>query len=318
MKSRSKDTDISVIIPTYNCAGYIGLAIESVLAQSQSVRELLVIDDGSIDNTAEVVGKHAKNKKVKYIKKENGGQASARRYGVQNASGRYVAFLDADDVWEPRKIERQMEVLDDPQNHICFTEVSGIDEEGNPVKFEHVKGQTLRRGRVVDYLYVNNFVPHSSLVVEKKYIEQVGSFDESLRMGDDWDIVLRLSTCLDFEYVPQKLVRYRIRRNQLSRNFEQRIADQDRIVEKFKREYPQYLTTVLIRRGNAFRARNRGYHYAQRDLRKALYFYTKAVTNDPLNILNYRGIARSLVYGGLRAAARNYLFANRFQAGQNG
>lgn len=297
---RGQTADVGVLIPTYNCARYVGQAIESVLNQTLPVREILVIDDGSTDNTAEIVRPYLKYAPVSYISKQNGGQAHTRKYGVERISSRYVAFLDADDLWEPQKIEKQMQVLDKPHTHLCFTEVAGIDDDGNPVVFEHVKAQTLRRGKVLDYLFVNNFVPHSSLVVERAYLMKIGSFDETIRMGDDWDIVLRLSTCCSFDYVPERLIRYRIRGNQLSKNFDLRIADQDRIINKFLREYPQYASRQLIRKGNAFRARNRGYHYASIHAARALGYYRQAIVNEPANMLNYKGIARTLVFWGVR------------------
>ncbi len=293
---RRQVADVSVLIPTYNCGKYIGQAIESVLCQTVPVREILVIDDGSSDNTSEIVKRFDSTNRLRYIQKENTGQAHTRKVGAQMAESDYIAFLDADDIWEPSKIERQMQALENPDTHLCFTDISAIDAEGNPAIYERRKSQVLRRGNVLQYIFINNFVSHSSLVVEKKFLERIGSFDAALRMGDDWDIVLRLATCCAFEFVPEKLVRYRIRGNQLSKNFDLRIEDQDRIVEKFMREYPGYLSVKQIRRGNAFRARTRGYHYAPSDVRKSLTHYGSAIKNEPLNGANYKGVLRSIYF----------------------
>ncbi len=290
---RNDTADISVLIPTYNCGQFINHAIESAMNQTLSPREILVIDDGSTDNTPEVVKPYTRDKRLRYVRKKNAGQAHTRKYGVELSKCSYIGFLDADDLWEPQKVEKQMEVLQSPENHICFSEVVGFDDYGNTIQFDHVRGQTLRRGKVLEYLFVNNFVPHSSLVVEKEYLKRVGSFDENLRMGDDWDIVLRLSTCCSFDFVPEKLVRYRIRRGQLSKDFYMRITYQDKIIKKFIKEYPHLITPQLIRQGNAYRARTRGYHYASVYAPKAFEYYAKAIRNEPLNPLNYKGAIRT-------------------------
>lgn len=292
---RSQTADVSVVIPAYNCARYVGHAIDSALRQTIGVRQILVIDDGSTDDTDEAIRRFRKRRIVRYIRIENAGQAHARNLGASLARGAWVAFLDADDMWEPHKIEAQTEMLAHTGRHVCYADMRAIDMDGNRIPYPRGSSLALRSGCILDDLFVNNFIPHSSLIVSKRMIDEVGGFDESLRMGDDWDLVLRLAARCEFDLAPEKLIRYRVRTNQLSSRYEQRIADQDRIVRKFLGRHGGMLSLSQIRKGAAFRARSRGYHYAPVAINRSLRWYLRSAAIEPLNSLTYRGMLRAIL-----------------------
>jgi glycosyltransferase involved in cell wall biosynthesis len=200
---------ISVIIPAYNAARTVGAAVDSVLAQSFADFELLVIDDGSRDDTAEVVGGR-EDPRVTCITTDNGGVATARNRGLQRAAGSYVAFLDADDAWAPRKLERQhLAMSERPDVGLVFTSAQLVDHELAPI------GEDLAADRP-DYtaalLLEGNVVPGggSSVMARTALIERAGPFDSRLSQCADWDMWLRMSLITSFVAVQEPLTLYRV------------------------------------------------------------------------------------------------------------
>ncbi len=112
---------ITAIIPTYNSAKYITEAIDSVLNQTYANIEIIVVDDGSTDNTENILSNYVNKNKIIYVKKKNGGPGSARNLGIKLANGEYIAFLDADDMWEKNKIEKQLSMALSSSSDLVYT-----------------------------------------------------------------------------------------------------------------------------------------------------------------------------------------------------
>src|SRR3970040_1746291 len=128
---------VSVVIATYNMGNYIESAIDSILKQSYQNFELIVVDDGSVDDTEQRMVAYGDNAKIKYIKQENQGQPKAKNRGLKETTGAYVAFCDADDLWAPNKLELQLPLFKDhPEVGVVYSEVSYIDDKGNPLDKE--------------------------------------------------------------------------------------------------------------------------------------------------------------------------------------
>lgn len=124
---------VSIITPSYNTAGFIAETIESVLAQSYSNWELIIVDDCSTDNTDEVVGRYLADKRIRYIKNDiNSGAAVSRNCALREAKGRWIAFLDSDDLWMPEKLEKQLNFMIDTGCHFSYTKYIEIDETSTP------------------------------------------------------------------------------------------------------------------------------------------------------------------------------------------
>lgn len=124
---------VSIIMPSYNTAKYIGESIESVQSQTYPYWELLIVDDCSTDNTDEIVEKYLYDKRIRYIKNEkNSGAAVSRNHALREAKGKWIAFLDSDDLWYPEKLEKQIKFMEDNGYHFSYTNYIIIDEDSNP------------------------------------------------------------------------------------------------------------------------------------------------------------------------------------------
>ncbi len=175
---------ITAVIPAYNAAKYVHLAIESVMSQTFPVEELIVVDDGSSDNTAETVLKIAQryDGKVKLVSQVNGGPGAARNHGVRLATGDWIALLDADDIWKLDKLEKQVSYTKD--------ETIGIVQAWSPKEVSQPP-------TYIDFerLWTKNCVANSSVLIRKKAFEEVGGVDEdrALIAVEDYNLWLRVS-----------------------------------------------------------------------------------------------------------------------------
>ena len=227
---------VSVIIPTYNASKFIAETIKSVLAQTYRDSEVIVVDDGSTDNTAEIV--RSFGNQVRYIYKKNGGPGSARNVGVKNANGEYLTFLDHDDLWLPEKLELQTQVLDSqPEIQMVYAEAYlGVDE---PTKTCFRFGKAYS-GRIFDKLFVGNFIPNLTALVRRECLEKLGPFDETGRMltTDDYHMWLRLSAQFPVYCIDKPLARFRLHASNLSRNVERATMDTLATLEDISQKYP--------------------------------------------------------------------------------
>jgi glycosyltransferase involved in cell wall biosynthesis len=200
--------EISVIIPAYNASRTIGAAVESVLAQTFTDFELLVIDDGSQDDTADVVSA-LDDPRVNCVRTENGGVSLARNRGLDIAAGSYVAFLDADDAWRPTKLERQHRAIRErPEVGLCFAATEHTDDNLRPTAMHRAPHRS-------DYsealLLEGNIISGSasSIMARTSAINDAGRFDPSLSLCADWDMWLRMSVVTGFVAMDEPLVLYR-------------------------------------------------------------------------------------------------------------
>jgi glycosyltransferase involved in cell wall biosynthesis len=186
-------TKISVIIPTYNMASYLPEAIESVLAQTYKDLEIIVIDDGSTDNTKEVVVPYLN--RIQFLELANGGPSKARNCAIRRSSGEYVAFLDADDTWYPDKLERQMAIFSYRPNHnLVYSDAlitSTNDSQEDRLWFSYKR--RVKSGWVFSYLLNENFITLSSVIVKRDCLERAGLFDEDLKCWEGYDLWLRIA-----------------------------------------------------------------------------------------------------------------------------
>ena len=198
---------ISVIMPVYNGEQTIQETIESVLAQTFSDFELIVINDGSTDATLEIVT-FIQDPRVKVISQPNRGSYPARNVGIQHALGELIAFLDADDLWTADKLEAQRKALQaNPQAAVAYSWTDFIDEFGQSL------GQGIhvtKNGHVLADLLENNFIVNgSNALIRKEALFSVGGFDDSFVSAGDWDLWLRLAARYHFVCVPAPQVLYR-------------------------------------------------------------------------------------------------------------
>ena len=211
---------ISVIIPAYNAMDYLPETMESVLAQTHHDFEVIVVNDGSSDQTRQWVSQ-IKDPRVKLISQENKGLAGARNTGIAHAQGEYITFLDADDLWEPTKLEKQVRVLDENSEvGLVYTWVAYINDQGGYTG-KIVKYQA--EGNVWQKLTQRNIIECGSVaMVRRSCFEAVGLFDWNLsrfNVNEDWDMWLRIAARYPFKVVKEPLVYYRQRSSSASKNW---------------------------------------------------------------------------------------------------
>jgi glycosyltransferase involved in cell wall biosynthesis len=210
---------VSVIIPTYNRADYLKLALKSVLEQTYKNIEVIVADDGSMDNTAEVVADF-NDPRVKYFYQRNTGlPAVTRNRGLREASGEYVAFLDSDDMWQPEKLEIQVEYLrNQPDYHLAYSNAWIIDET-DARKGLIMDLELFKEGEIFKYLVKYNFIPQLTVLMKRKVFDEIGFFNEdpTLRAVEDYEYWLRVALRHKIGFVKEPLAMYRVHSGGMSR-----------------------------------------------------------------------------------------------------
>jgi glycosyltransferase involved in cell wall biosynthesis len=198
---------VSVVIPNYNYGRYISDAIDSALGQTLKPHEVVVVDDGSTDDSLEVLQEY--EGRITLIRQTNQRAAGARNAGAEAATGEYLAFLDADDYWHSQKLEKQVERMEsDLEVGLVHCGMFFVDEERKEVS-EHLDGQ---EGWVAEKLLRFQPViigPGSSTLVRKDVFHDVGGYDTDLQNSEDWDFSVRVATKSKFAFVQEPLVYYR-------------------------------------------------------------------------------------------------------------
>lgn len=202
---------ISVIIPAYNAASTIRQCIDSVLAQTYPDIEVIVVDDGSSDSTANTIKEHYKEeKRVHYYAiKHTGREGAVRNYGIQRASGAYISFLDADDYWEAYVIEYLKNALDsNPDCNIAYGDLEYVGGQHHGTRVHDLR--TAYSGYVFYYMLQKNFMPIHPALLRNSIIDECGGFDESIEIGPDYEFWLRMTYRNKVIYCAQAIGYYRI------------------------------------------------------------------------------------------------------------
>jgi glycosyltransferase involved in cell wall biosynthesis len=227
---------VSIVIPTYNRAGVIARAVESVLSQTYRDIEVIVVDDGSSDDTAAVLARFGN--RIRLVRQTNQGVSAARNTGIRVAAGEYVAFLDSDDQWHATKLQKQIEALQKYGVGVCFTRCASDNQE--PVRdVDHLKpskaeGDVWYFENALETLWLGHTHPLvPSMIAEKQLLYKAGLFDESLYAGEDTRLIYNLFFLTGFAYVNEPLVViYRGSANSLTYNVKPDLA---------RRRYSSYL-----------------------------------------------------------------------------
>ena len=230
---------VSVVIPTYNSAAYLPETIASVTAQSFQYFEIVIVDDGSTDQTKSVVEKS--DRRIKYVFQEHSGiPAKARNKALDLARGEFVAFLDSDDLWESEKLERQVQVMErQPEISVCFTDHSTFGAfEDNRTAFDHARRNLdrLEKKRIgadsylitsptlLEDCLMRGPIPlwTSTILLRRACLEAVGKFNEEMPLDDDTQMWLRLAKQCRVGYIDKVLARRRIRASSITAGINQR------------------------------------------------------------------------------------------------
>lgn len=206
---------VSVIMPCYNHARFLQDSVRGVLEQKHVDLELIVVDDRSRDNSWEVLSAlAAADSRIKPIRHEcNSGASAARNTGIKHASGAYLAFCDADDVWEPEKLAIQLSFLNqNRENDVVYCDASILDESGKPTgtRFSELyPPPTPPSGNLFHSLVLTNFINIQGVLMRRSCTDSAGVFDRSIKWVEDWWYWIRTAEKHRFLYIPQPLARYR-------------------------------------------------------------------------------------------------------------
>jgi glycosyltransferase involved in cell wall biosynthesis len=277
---------VSVIIPTYNYARFIGQAIQSVLVQSYQDFEVIVVDDGSSDNTAEVVGGFGSQ--VRYLRQENRGANATRNAGIKAARGEFIAFLDADDLWMPEKLALQIRLSEARSEAgliyggmLLFDSTSGAVIGYHPLSRCH-------EGWVMRQLYMYQFVPSPTPLIRREVFERVGAFDEGVTGPDDWDMWLRIAARFQFALVAEPVALYRVHASVAgSKSVDQYAAEMITFFERMALRYPADLEDLKRRRLSIFKRQIGCRFLRQGNLASGRRWLRAAIKSWPWEWLNY-------------------------------
>lgn len=210
--------DVSVVIPAYNAQATLAETLQSVISQTLSDFEVIVVDDGSTDMTAAIACSFG-DPRIRVISMDNGGVARARNRGVAESHADLIAFLDADDVWQPHKLQRQVQRLEEaPHIAVCVTAATQIDTESR----ELGSMPLLQADDCCEALLLYSMIAGciSSGLIRKGALDQVGGFNPTFTQCADWDLWLRLSRITRFAMINEELVLYRTHSGNMSHNLE--------------------------------------------------------------------------------------------------
>lgn len=283
---------VSVIIPAYNAEKYIRQAIESALSQTYANIEVLVVDDGSTDKTPEIVRKFAdQDSRVVLLQQPNTGVAAARNSAIEKSKGEFIAPLDADDIWHPKKLERQIDCFAQSGKTVglVYTWSVFLDENGQQMSYcqcAQVEGKVLVR-----LIFENSPGNSSCPLIRRRCLEEIGSYDchykeQNAQGCEDWDLYLRIAEQYEFRVVPECLVGYRQVIGSMSFNDALMVKGYKIILKGLEQRHPNIPTKLYQWSSAHF------YWYIalkcrrSKDYRKALQYLFKTVQLDSLYLLN--------------------------------
>lgn len=234
---------VSVVIPAYNAARFLAETVESLRQQTTPVHEIIIVDDGSTDETEQVV--QSLGDDIIYIWQANAGVSAARNRGISEATGEIIAFLDADDLWLPQKVENQVRVfLSNSEVALVAADRAEIDARGDLLLDSLFKKQGLYeffaelRGnsipQALSRLVQVNFIPTSSVMVRKSALAKVGGFDTAIRYGEDLELWARIASQYAITCLPEVLIRYRQHGNNATQATEKLLLDMVHVMKRIR------------------------------------------------------------------------------------
>jgi glycosyltransferase involved in cell wall biosynthesis len=289
---------VSVVIPAYNAGHYIADALASIAEQTLRDVEVIVVDDGSTDDTLHIVGGFATSIELVVIRQENGGPAAARNVGIRRARGRYCAFLDADDVMLPDRLEEQVALFyEDSELALVHSDLMTFDERGIIHRTRRAFSKP-SGGMILERLLIDNFITTSTVMAPTQRLFDAGLFNEGRRVSEDFELWLRFAARWKVAYIDHPLVRYRRRPGSLSEDKLLTARSALDVIETFWNAHPDYRRShpALHRKSLARHLGAAGTAALVWDTRRtALDYLVRALGKDPLEGDTWRSIAKALL-----------------------
>jgi glycosyltransferase involved in cell wall biosynthesis len=288
-------TDVSVIIPAYNSGRLIRASIDSALSQGGVTLEVVVVDDGSTDDTVSVVESYGDS--VRCIRQRNQGAYVARNNGAATARGEWLAFLDADDLWFAGKVAKQLQ-LADPDVGLIYSDYSHLDISGR-VSGRASDAADLMQGKIFDYLLVDNFIGMSTVLMRRKSFEELGGFATDITGCADWDMWLRYAVSdREVRVHRDALAAYRWHPGQMSKSFAARQRNRLEVIRRAvnrARQMGRPVSRSLERKayGNSWAAA--AWFVASSDRSQAWRWSLRALAWQPWSVSYYKLLIKSML-----------------------
>ncbi len=216
---------VSVIIPCYNHEKYLEQSILSVINQTYKSIELIVIDDGSKDNSVEMIKNLQKTSDFKFIVQENMGVCKTLNKAIKLSTGKYISILASDDYWDLTKIEKQVNILENSNSEFCFAQAVEFDAKEKKEIFP----KEVNLNRINKIIFIKNIVPAGTIFFTRNLYNQLNGFDENLKM-EDWDFVVRSSYLTNFSFIKEPLLYYRSHDSNIMKTRSRRETYKDKVV----------------------------------------------------------------------------------------
>lgn len=284
---------VSILTPVYNGARYITHAIESALAQTYPDFELIIVNDGSTDNSAEVVRPYLADPRIKYLEQTNGGVASARNAALRVALGSYIGFLDQDDLWLPEKLRLQVQYLDDhPDVGLVHANQSYIDSDGRHIRIQFDDGFSKVSDWCFEELFIKNRIAVLTVLARKSALDRTGPLNEAISGGDDYEMWLRVSKHFPIGHLDQALAHYRTHESNVSNDSFRMTRTDLGAIQSILRSYPearkQLSAGVVDARLFELNYQLGGwYMWKAQDHASAKHFYWQAIRSQPFYLVSY-------------------------------
>ncbi len=246
---------ISIILPVFNRDTTIEYAVKSVLQQTYSTFELIIVDDNSTDRTAEII-KSIRDERIRYYRlDENVGASVARNIGIKSARGTWIGFHDSDDIWHPNKLAKQVKIIGESNSQeppIVYT--SFFRYKAGRKEYIPIPDSRKKEGYIHKELLLGNFITTQSVLLPKAYLEEVGVFDKELPRFQDWELWLRLSKKYPFRWIDEPLVDVYYSEGSISSDQNKIVLAYEVIINKHKLLYkqagPSYFSNLLYSYGH--------------------------------------------------------------------
>lgn len=232
---------VSVVIPTYNRAYCIKIAIESVLVQDYEKMEIIVVDDASTDNTEEVI-QSINDSRIRYIRnKENCGAAASRNRGIGMAKGVYIAFQDSDDIWQEGKLKKQIELIQKKNYGMVYAGFEQKCVNGGKIRIPRDDmPQEMLSGEVYPYLLSESYIGTPTMVIQKEILKEINGFDENMKNYEDYDLALRIAKNYKIGYINEVLIKSETSENSIDGNIIQGIISSAYLLRKYEADLKFY------------------------------------------------------------------------------
>ncbi|HQX48882.1 MAG TPA: glycosyltransferase [Planctomycetaceae bacterium] len=282
---------VSVIIPVYNGAAEVCRAIDSALAQKDCDVEVIVLNDGSWDETESVLAEYGD--RIRAVNQMNCGLSKTRNNGIALATGEWVAFLDHDDYWQPGKLSLQLEAARRTGFDVVYTNAGNFGDVARVAELRS-EPDAMAEGDLLEPLLLDNFIVVSSVMVRRSVIQDIGGFDTSLPSVEDWDLWLKLSSRgVRFAAVREPVTMYQWRKGSMSKNYELMRTTRQSIIQRALCSLrAKSLSWSVRRRALANIESCSAWFLAGSSPRKAIRWYMNSLWYWPFDVNSWKGVVK--------------------------